>query len=223
VPDIFDEVAEDLRAERLRQMLRRYGGALVLAAVLVVVGAGSFEAWRWYDGRQTGTTAQSFMAATSLADGGPKTDPQRAAALFADVAAHGNASYRTLALLREAGLKDRAGDVAAASALWEQVAHDGGADRMLRDFASLQWATANVDSGDTGAVSAHLQTLTAPDNAWHSMALEMQALLALRQNQPESARDTLRRLAADGAAPQGVRQQATNLLAQLGPNKASGS
>ena len=223
MPDIFDEVAEDLRAERLRQLLRRYGGVFVLAAVVVVVGAGSYEAWRWYDGRQTGTTAQTFMAATKLADAGPKADPQRAAALFADVAAHGNASYRTLALLREAGLKDQAGDVASASKLWDQVAQDGAADRMLRDFASLQWATANVDAGDTGLVSAHLQTLTAPENAWHSMALEMQALLALRQNQPDSARDTLQRLAADSTTPQGVRQQATNLLAQLGPNKASGS
>ena len=54
------------------------------------------------------------------------------------------------------------------------------------------------------------------------MALQDQALLALRQGQNEAAHNTLRRLAADPQAPQGVRQQATNLMAQLGEGEKAG-
>ena len=53
MPDIFDEVAEDLRAERTHKLLRRYGGVLVMAAVLVVVAAAGYEGWKQYQGRET--------------------------------------------------------------------------------------------------------------------------------------------------------------------------
>lgn len=224
MPDIFDEVDEDLRAERMRRLLRRYGGAMVLAAVAVVAGVAGVQAWRWYDARQTASTAQSFIAATRLADSGDAAERQRAQPLFDAIAKHGGASYRTLAKLRQAGLRDQSGDADGASALWDEVSRDGGADAMLRDFASLQWATANVDAGDTGAVAARLQRLTAPENPWHAMALQAQALLALRQGQHEAAQNTLRRLASDPQTPQGVRQQAASLMAQLGgAEKAGGS
>ena len=224
MPDIFDEVDEDLRAERMRRLLRRYGATLVAAAVAVVVGAGAYQAWQWYDARQTAATAQSFLAATRLADGQTKAEQQQATPLFDAIARHGGASYRTLARLREAGLREQAGDAAGASALWDEASHDGAADPMLRDFASLQWATANVDAGDPAAVTARLEKLTAPDNPWHAMALQAQALLALRQGQRAAAQNTLRRLAVDPQAPQGVRQQAANLVAQLGgTEKAGGS
>ncbi len=224
VPDIFDEVDEDLRAERARRLLRRYGGTLVLAAVAVVAGVGGYQAWQWYDARQTAGVAQSFIAATQLADSRSEAEQRRATPLFDAIAKRGGVSYRTLARLREAGLRGQAGDAAGASALWDQVSRDGAAERMLRDFASLQWATANVDAADPAAVAARLEPLTAPDNPWHAMALETQALLALRQGQHGTARNTLRRLAGDPQAPQGVRQQAANLMAQFGDaEKAGGS
>ena len=45
MPDIFDEVSEDLRAERAQQMLKKYGGLLVAAAALVLAGTGAWQGW----------------------------------------------------------------------------------------------------------------------------------------------------------------------------------
>ena len=39
--DIFDEVNEDLRAERAKQFALRYGWIVALAAVLFVAGVGA--------------------------------------------------------------------------------------------------------------------------------------------------------------------------------------
>ena len=39
VVDIFDEVEEDLRAERAQQLLKRYGGLIVAVLVVIVAGA----------------------------------------------------------------------------------------------------------------------------------------------------------------------------------------
>jgi hypothetical protein len=216
VPDIFDEVEEELRADRARAMLQRYGGVMVGVAVAVVVAAGGWEAWRWHEAKRVASVAQTYLAGMQTADTQKGTGREAAVRNFATVAAEGSAGYRTLARLRAAGLKADAGDLAGASALWEAVAGDGSADPLLRDVARLQWALHNIDKGDPAAVQARLASLASPENPWHALAAEGQALLALRQGKTDAARETLKSLAHDVTTPPNVRRRAEGLLAQLG-------
>jgi hypothetical protein len=216
VPDIFDEVDEDLRAERARKLLQRYGGLLVLAAVLVVAGAGGWQAWKSHEAKQNAKVAQDFLTALDNAVG-PPGDGRKAATLeLANVARDGNAGYRTLARLREAALQADTGDTADAEVLWTQVANDPSADPLLRDVAVLQSVLHRVDKDDPAALDAQLKPLEAPDNPWHALAEEAQALIDLRQGHNDAARDTLKRLAQDVTAPDGVRGRANGLLVRLG-------
>ena len=215
MPDIFDEVADDLRAERTHKLLRRYGGVLVMAAVLVVVAAAGYEGWKQYQSRETTRQAIAFLGAEQLADG-PKSGRDAALPALAELTQTGNAGYRTLARLREAALKIDDNDLPTALALWDQVAADRGADAVLRDYANLQWAMHQIDHGDAALVSARLLPLSAPGSVWRPLAQEGQALLALRQGQTESAREILQHLAADTLAPNGVRNRAAGLLQRLG-------
>lgn len=214
--DIFDEINEDLRAERARKLLQRYGGLLFGAAVLVVAAAGGWEAWKAYQARQTARIAEIYLTAMRSADDPAVSDHGAALAGFTQVAGMDNAGYRTLARLRAAALKADAGDIAGALALYDAVASDGSADKLLRDLASLEWAMHEIDTGDPGLIAARLGPLAAPDNPWHTLAEEQQALLALRQGKRDDARAILRRLAADVTAPDGVRGRANGLLARLG-------
>lgn len=216
MPDIFDEVDEDLRADRAAKLLKEYGGVLIAIAVLVVVGAGGWQAWQWYDAKRSAEMATSYLAAMTTADSQKGAGRQLADAQFAAVAAKAGSGYRSLALLREAALKADAGDLPGASAIWDTVANDSGADSLLRDLANLQWALHQIDAGDPAAVAARLQPLASPINPWHALAEEGQAMLALRQGKPDAARDTLKQLAQDTTAPEGVRRRAGGLLARLG-------
>ncbi len=223
VPDIFDEVEDDLRAEQMRTLFVRYGGLLVVAAILLVAAVGGWEAWKWYEARRAARSADSFVAAMKIADGRPGPARQAAVPLFAAIARNPdtNEGYRTLARLRQAGLLADSGDLAGASALWTQVQDDGSADRLLRSVAGLQWAEHNLDAGDPAQLAARLQPLAAPDNPFHGLAEEAQALLALRQGRVAAARDTLTQLSHDDSVPDGVRQRAGSLLAQLGTPPAT--
>ncbi len=216
MPDIFDEVEEELRADRAQALLKRYGGALVGAAVLVVVAVGAWRAWEWQQAKRTAAIADQYLAAAQTADTLKGPGREAAAAQFAAVAAQAPGGYRALARLREAGLKAQAGDLAGASALWDQVAGDGGADPLLRDVASLEWAIHHVDSGDPSQVAARLGPLALPDSPFHPLAAETLAMLDLRIGKTAAARSTLGALAEDVTAPQGVRQRAQGLLARIG-------
>ena len=90
------------------------------------------------------------------------------------------------------------------------------ADPLLRDLASLLWVQHQVDAGDPAAVEGRLLPLVAAGNAWRPMALESQAWLQIRTGQDDKARETLRALLADVAAPDGVKGRANGLLSRLG-------
>lgn len=223
--DIFDEIDEDLRAEKTQAIFKRYGGLMAGAALAVVVGVAGWQSWQWWQQRHDQQAATSFLAAMRIADeiplsapGNPQISDQRtrAMAAFAAIAVSSPNGHRSLALLREAGLKADAGDLPGAVLLWDQVAADSSIDMLLRDVANLTSVTRQVDTGDAAQLAARIKPMTAADNPWHAMAQEQSALLDIRQGHLDEAKQTLGRLAQDSASPIGVRSRSGALLARLG-------
>ncbi len=219
VADIFDELNEDIRAERARAAAARYGVLGAVLLVLVVGGVGGWKGWEWWRDRQAQAVALPYseaMRAADLLPAGP--DPARLADAdaFARIAATAPAGYRTLARLREAGLRWDAGDEPAALALWDKVSADGEADMLLRDLGNLLWAQHSVDAGDPAAIGARTAKLEASGNPWRALALEADAELAIRQDDKSRAATLLRVVIGDPLATDGLRSQAGGLLGLLG-------
>lgn len=218
--DIFDEVDEDLRAERAQRLLKQYGGWIVAAALVVVGIAAGWQGWQWWQAKRDMAAGTAFLAAMTTAQAaGPVADPatlKAGIAAFDKVAATAPDGYRTLARLRAAALMADAGDNKGAAAVYDQVAADSSADTLLRDLASLLWAQHLLDTADPALLRARLQALAAPDNPWHALATEQLALLDLRQGRTDAAKTTLRQLAGDPSLPQDLRGRASGLLNRLG-------
>ena len=209
VPDIFDEVSEDLRAERARRLLQRYGFLLVVVVVLVVAGVAGWQVWQSRQRAAREAVATRFLAAT---------EPKAAQSLetFSAIAKDGPSGYRALARLREAAAKASAGDLPAALALWDQISADEQADRSLRRVADMLWVQHQVDTGEPALVEGRIQPLAAPGEPWRPLALEARAWLRLRTGDAAGAEATLREIVAIPSAPPGVRARATGLLTRLG-------
>lgn len=220
--DIFDELNEDIRAEKASALVRRYGGLAAGLFLLVLAGVGGWQGWRWYEERQSARAAMPFLAAMTAADAlppGPSPAPTAAADAFAAVAATAPDGYRTLARLREAGLRSQ-GDAPAAATLYDAVAADPSADPALRDLATLLWAQRQVDAGDAAAAAVRLRPLEA--GPWRALAQETEVLLDLRRDDRDAALALLRTLANDPSAGAGVRERAGKLLGFLGGTEARG-
>ena len=217
VPDIFDEVNEDLRAERARRLLQRYGVLLVILVVLIVAGVAGWQVWQSRQRVAREVVASKFLTALQQ-QAGPADSPDRAKAqaTFADIAKDGPSGYRSLARLREAAAKASAGDLPGALALWDQISADEQADRSLRRVADLLWVQHQVDSGEPALVEGRIQPLAAPGEPWRPLALEARAWLKLRTGDTAGAEATLREIIAIPSAPPGVRARANGLLTRLG-------
>jgi hypothetical protein len=218
VVDIFDEVEEDLRAERAQRLLKRYGGLLVALCLAVIAAGAGWQVWRWRQGQQDVAAATSYLTNSALADTPNLSPATRASAIaaFDVLAARAPEGYRTLARLRDAALRADGGDISGAAAMWDQVAGDSSADPLLRDLASLLWAERQIDTGDPALLKARLSPLAALGNPWRPLAEEQLALLDLRQGHDDAAKTALQKLANDVTAPNGVRARAGALVGRLG-------
>lgn len=214
MPDIFDEVEEDLRAERARKLWQRFATPVLGALVLLVAGIAGWQGWQWYETREREAAAAAFMAAHRAAEA-EGADLPAMAARFEGLVAASPAGYRTIALLRAAALKAETGDMPGALALYDRVAGDASVDQLYRDLASLMWVLRSIDSADPSTLAARIGPLTRPGQAWSASARELAALVSLRAGQREEARRALEALAADVTAPRSIRDRAGRIASGL--------
>ncbi len=211
--DIFREIDEDLRAERMQKVWKRYGAYFIAGAVLIVAGVAGFGLWRDRDLAQRGQQGVQMFDALTQAERGDSAGAQAALALLAQ---EGSGGYALLARFNNAALKLRAGDVPGGAALLDQIAGDAKVDQVFRDLAVVQSVQAQIDTLEPATVEARLQPLLGDANAWRFSARELQALARIKAGKLAEAREVLTRLADDQATPSGIRARATELLQALG-------
>jgi hypothetical protein len=217
VVDIFDEVEEDLRAERARKLFRQYGWLIILAAVAIVGAVAGWQLWnRWQSGQDAAAASRFVAAQTAIDQAAPGTRATAQIQTLDQLAATGPQGYKTLARLRAAALKADSGDLPGAIDLWNQVAADGKADPLLRDLAILTAAMRQIDRGDPAQLQSRLEPLALPGNPLSALAREQLAILDLRLGKTEDAKTRLKALSIDFQAPSGLRARASALLAGLG-------
>lgn len=213
--DIFDEVEEDLRADRARRLARRWGGVALGVVLLALAATGGVQAWRWHEARGAATAAQTYMALHRAAEA-QGADLANAGNGFAALAREAPGGYRILARLRAAALKAETGDGAGALALWEEIAADGGADRLYRDLAVLLIVGHALETGEPAQLAARIGPLTTAGNPWQAPARELAALVAIRRGDTADARARLQALATDATVSPGLRERAQRVAAGLG-------
>ena len=65
--DIFDEVSEDLRAERAKRLAVRYGGWVLAAALLIVAGVAGWQVWQAREAARSAAGADGTRHAVGMA------------------------------------------------------------------------------------------------------------------------------------------------------------
>ncbi|HUC19382.1 MAG TPA: tetratricopeptide repeat protein [Acetobacteraceae bacterium] len=220
--DIFEEVESDLRAERARALLQRYGKLGIAAVVLIVLGVAAWQGLAWLRARQMARVAMEYFAAAqeSQATTPAGSGNTKAEADFARLAGNNTpAGYRALARLRTAALAAGAGQKTLALKLWREVAEDSDADPLLQDLGRLLWVTHQIDGVKSATAAkpleAELHPLLAAGNPWRPLAEEASALIALAVGDKGAAQKTLTALDGDPMAPEGVRRRAAALLARI--------
>ncbi|GAL96901.1 hypothetical protein AA0312_2016 [Acetobacter tropicalis NRIC 0312] len=225
--DVFKEVDDELKAERLRQAARRYAGLGLGVLVVVLAGAG---AWSWHLSSQksaslaaTGAYLTALRQTDHLPPASANLTPlgetaKIGLASLQQLAAKSPGGLASLARLQEGAVQAAHGDIKAALAAWDAVQTDQKADPLLRQLAMLLWCQKQIDAGDIPSLRSRLSLLTGKDKAWHGLATEALATLDVREGHMDDARKKFAELAAADDVPSGVRSRAQAMTQALDPS-----
>lgn len=209
---LIREVDDDLRQENLEKLWKKYGALFIGVAVAAVLAVAGGQAWRTWKHDQALQSSLRFGDAMQMLD---KNDKVKANQSLEKLALDGTVGYRLLANMKLAQMKANAGDLAAAIGVYDQVAVDSGVDPSYRTMARLKAAYLRLQSGDVARLEAEMTPLAAETSPWRHSAREVLALLELKAGHQEQAKEWLRKVADDIAAPAGIRGRTTELLAAL--------
>jgi len=215
VSDIFQEVDEEVRREKLQQLWERHSNLIVSLALLVVLAVGGWRGYEWWEAKKAAESGTQFETAIRLAEDGKQAEAQAA---FAKIAQDGSSGYRILARFREAAELSKT-DPAAAVNLYASLAADSSLDRTLRDLAAVRGGMILVDTAPLAELTAKLEPLTAADRPFRHTARELLALSAWRSGDTAAAKRWLDLIATDSETPAGIRAR-MDVLMTLSGDKA---
>jgi hypothetical protein len=214
VSDIFREVDEEVRRERLKQLWERHSNLIVAIALLIVLGVAGWRGYDWWELRKAAESSARFEAAVKLAEDGKQVEAQAA---FSKIAQDGSSGYRILARFRE-GAELAKSDAAAAAKVYASLAADSSLDRTLRDLAAVREGMILVDTAPLAELTGKLEPLTTADRPFRHTARELLALSAWRNGDAAAAKRWLDLIATDAETPAGTRAR-TEVLMTLSNDK----
>lgn len=210
--DLFREIDEDLRRDRMLRLWQKYGYLLGICAGLIVVGTGLFVGWQSWQTRLRDADAARFTAAIAAAQAGPS---DAAIKDLQVLAASGHGGYQLIARIEAAALQAQNKNPANGLAALRAIADDGSVDQSYRGLASVLWGLYGVDTIPRELIGGSLVPMITPDNPWRFLATEVMALADLRAGDKASAIKRYQSLADDLGAPQSQRARAAEIITDL--------
>ncbi len=202
--DIFEEVDEQLRSDRLGALARRvlpWLGGLLAVGLIVALGVWGYAA---YEQRNTDAASQAYQDGV---DALGKSDYDAAFARFGAAADKPTAAYRALALMQQAGVRMTQKRIPEAVKLFDQAAA-ATSNPVIADAARLKSAFALLDTAPYVEVEARLKPLTDANRPFHALAREALAMAKLNAGRPQDALSDFQVLSLMADAPPDVRERA---------------
>ncbi|XBQ15498.1 MAG: tetratricopeptide repeat protein [Oceanicaulis sp.] len=212
--DVFDEVEEELRRERYQALLRQWGPWVGAAAAVIVLGVAGYQFIDWRSESTAAAASDRYMAAADLIAEG---DLSAADAAFEDLAEDGPRGYATLALMRRGEIALEQGDAAEAARFFTSAA-ERAPEPLTRDLARYKAALAQFDTLSYDDLSVRLEPLTEGEARFGTLARELIAAAALREERWAQARSRYELLSVALDAPPGVTRRAAEALAYIEQN-----
>jgi hypothetical protein len=217
VVDIFEEVDEQLRSDRLAVLARRYlpwvGGILALALAVAL------SIWGYTSYQEKNTEAASQAYADGL-DRLSQGDFDAAYAKFGQAADKATPGYQALALMQQAGVRMDQKRTPEAVVLFDKAAA-ATSNPVIADSARLKSAFALLDTAPYDQVEARLQPLTDSKRPFHALAREALGMAQLNAGRTKEALSSFQALTLMEDAPQDVRERAQAAITLIKAGTAS--
>jgi hypothetical protein len=215
--DLFDEVEEELRSDRYRNLLRRFIPWVTGVFGAVLLGYLAFWGYTAWQDRNLAAGALAYQKGVDALSTG---DAKTALASFDAAKQAGAPGYKTLALMQEGNLRAELNKPDEAAKLFDQAA-DTAPNQIVGDLARLKAAQVLLDTAPLPQLSTRLTPLMDGKRPYAVFARETLAMAKLMAGKSAEARKDFSVIQLSLTAPDDMRQRAQLAIAVIDSGEAA--
>jgi hypothetical protein len=215
--NVFREIDEELRRERLAKIWDKYGTLIVGAiAAFILLIAGSI----WWQNQQTlkrqAAGDQFIKALRDVA----KKDTEKADTVFKALIENSPEGYEIMSRLHLAANLAAKGQTGEAEILYKKVTLNPSADKILRDYAKLNLAILQLDGATYDETLKALGEFTKAGAIWQGTANEVVALAAYKEGKYNEAKTHFNDILTNKSTPSALKRRAQIMLDVIATTQA---
>jgi hypothetical protein len=200
VSDIFREVEEDVRKERLEKWWKAYGDYVIALLAVIILGIAGWQLWLRYENAQRAKASTEFVAAERI------TNSTQAAAAFDALSKTAPEGYGPLSRLAAASALAVSGKTADAVTRYKDIAAaDSG---PVGAVARIRAAWLVADTSSRASLEALLQPINTDTSPWRQMSREVLAYSDYKAGKTKEAADEFAAIVADPDCPDALKSRA---------------
>ncbi|MAG90686.1 MAG: hypothetical protein CML32_08190 [Rhodobacteraceae bacterium] len=205
--DIFQEIDEDLRQDKVARLWKAYGKYLVALAVFIILVIASYRFIEHKNEKNREQTSELYELASETGRSG---DKKAAIELLSDEMFDENRGYSIISKLKKAALAKSNNDLEGTEIVLKEIITNEDIPLYLRDLARLKLFASDSDNN-----SSQLEVLIEEEGPWKFLALELKGGIQLEGGNLNEARSIFKELTDDANTPNNLRRRASEILKAL--------
>ncbi len=206
----FEEVDEEVRNEKFKELINKYGGYILTFVILVLAFAVGYEKigeWRINKAEQTNARYVQAVSASS--------DYENNIAELEGIVQTETGLYKDIARLQIANILLDNNQTDKALTVLAQINDDASASDKIREIAAVKLATYKIDSSSYSEIEKILAPIVQKGGAWAPMAKELLAMSAIQNKDMAKAKTIYEELLANGNISEEFKARVNDMLASI--------
>ena len=206
----FEEVDEEVRNEKFKELINKYGGYILTFVILVLAFAVGYEKigeWRINKAEQTNARYVQAVSASS--------DYENNIAELEGIVQTETGLYKDIARLQIANILLDNNQTDKALTILAQINDDASASDKIREIAAVKLATYKIDSSSYSEIEKILAPIVQKGGAWAPMAKELLAMSAIQNKDMAKAKTIYEELLANGNISEEFKARVNDMLASI--------
>ena len=205
--DIFQEIDEDLRQDKVARLWKAYGKYLVSLAVFIIL---AIAGYRFIEHMNEENREQASELYELASEAGRTGDKKAAIELFSDERFNETIGYAIISKLKKATLAKSNNDPEGMAIVLKQIVTNEEIPSYLRNLARLKLIASDSDN-----YISQLDALIEGDGPWKFLALELKGGMELEVGNLKEARSIFKELTIEADTPNNMRRRASEILKAL--------
>ncbi len=215
---LFQEINEEMKRERIKNFWKKYGLLATIILIAAVTFAVSFESIKAWQGKKAATWSDAYAYAFNLQAQGRYDESIK---VFKNIENENHGIYKNLAQMQVANILLEQGKTEEAVKSLEEMANDDNFNPNLHDVAVIKLVSYKLDNAPAEEIESLLNPLIVANGSWVNIAKEMKAMLAIREENLELAKEIYNDILSDEKLPDSMKARVEDMLSVLNEAQAN--